>query len=47
MIDTTLRLPAQVGPENVTVRLLHRAETVVIEGKSYGIKDRIGDEPTA
>jgi len=46
LIDTTLRLLAQVGPENVTVRLLHRAETVVIEGKSYRMKDRIGDEPT-
>jgi len=34
LIDTDLRLLAQVGPENVTVRLLHRAETVVIEGKS-------------
>jgi len=28
------------------VRLLYRAETVVIEGKSYRVKDRIGDEPT-
>ena len=28
-------------------RLLHRAETVVIEGKSYRMKDRVSDEPTA
>ena len=27
-------------------RLLHRAETVVIEGKSYRMKDRHTDEPT-
>jgi DNA replication protein DnaC len=28
-------------------RLLHRAETVVIEGKSYRMKDRHPDEPAA
>jgi len=28
-------------------RLLHRAETVVLEGKSYRMKDRLGDDPTA
>jgi DNA replication protein DnaC len=28
-------------------RLLHRAETVVMEGKSYRMKDRPGDEPVA
>ena len=28
-------------------RLLHRAETIVIEGKSYRMKDRIVDEPTS
>jgi len=28
-------------------RLLHRAETVVLEGKSYRMKDRPGDEPVA
>ena len=27
-------------------RLLHRAETIVIEGKSYRMKDRHTDEPT-
>jgi len=27
-------------------RLLHRAQTVVIEGKSYRMKDRLADDPT-
>lgn len=27
-------------------RLLHRAQTVVIEGKSYRMKDRVTDDPT-
>jgi DNA replication protein DnaC len=28
-------------------RLLHRAQTVVIEGKSYRMKDRLTEEPTS
>jgi hypothetical protein len=28
-------------------RLLHRAETVVLEGNRYHMKDRLGDDPTA
>ena len=28
-------------------RLLHRAQTVVIEGKSYRMKDRLADEPAS
>lgn len=28
-------------------RLLHRAQTVVIEGKSYRMKDRVSEEPAA
>ncbi len=28
-------------------RLLHRTQTVVIEGKSYRMKDRLTDEPAS
>jgi hypothetical protein len=34
-------------PHTILDRLPHRAETVVLEGKSYCVKDRLGDDLTA
>ena len=42
-----LLVAAQITASAILDRLLHRAQTVVIEGKSYRMKDRLSDEAPA